>query len=317
VARLPAAWPALRRLVRPRLAVVLGGGAALGAVEAGAIEAFRRHGIVPDLLVGTSVGAINAAFWAFDAEPANVHRLLHLWTRADRSTMVPDHGIAMLGRVAQARSALTGQRGVARMIQAAGLEDALIEESRIPLVVVATDAGSGERVVMRRGPLLPALLASSAIPVLYPAVELDGRRLMDGSVVANCDVDAAVEAGMTDVLAVDVMGDAPETGESLWDAGDRALRAMLRRQTDLAVRSLRGRARIAVLRPAVPVGARLDDFSRTAELYWAGRDAAEAFLAGTDQFRRWQRAQPVLRAPSSGAGPVAPSGSDLRTSPPP
>lgn len=303
MASLAGIWLALRRLVRPRLAVVLGGGAAFGAVEAGAIETFRRHGIVPDLLVGTSVGAINAAFWAFDAEPASARRLLHLWMRADRSTLVPDHGIAMLGRVAQASPALTGQRGVARMVRAAGLERACIEESRVPLAVVAADIRTGERVVMRRGRLLPALLASSAVPVLYPAVELDGRLLVDGGVVANCDVDAAVEAGMTDVLAVDVMGDAPETGRALWDAGDRALRALLRRQTDLAVRGQLGRARIAVLRPAVPVGVRLDDFSRTAELYRAGRDAAEAFLAGTSQFRRWARpGKPRDAAPAGPRG---------------
>ncbi|HXM59051.1 MAG TPA: patatin-like phospholipase family protein [Candidatus Dormibacteraeota bacterium] len=282
-------WLRLRRLVHPRLGVVLGGGAALGAVEAGAIETFGRRGLVPDLLVGTSVGAINAAFWAFDPEQANVHRLLRLWKWADRSTMVPDHGLAMLGRVGLGMSALTAQRGVARMVRAAGLEDAAIEESRIPLAVVTTDADSGQRVVLRQGPLLPALLASAAIPVLYPAVEVDGRRLVDGGVVANCDVDAAAESGMTDVLVVDIMGMAPETGRSLWDVADRTVRTVLRRQTDLAIRGLRGRARIAVLRPTLGIGARLDDFSQTVALYRAGRDAAEAFLAGTDQFRRWQR----------------------------
>lgn len=281
-------WLTIRGLLRPRLAVVLGGGAALGAVEAGAIETFRRRGLVPDLLVGTSVGAINAAFWAFDAGPPNSHGLWRLWSLADRSTMLPDHPIAMLGRLARARSALTGQGGVARIVRAAGLEDAAIEESRIPLAVAATDADTGERLLLRRGPLLPALLASAAIPVLYPAVRIDGRRLMDGGVVANCDVDAAVESGMTDVLVVDAMGEAPEAGESLWDVGDRVLRVMLRRQTDLAVRALRGRARIRVLRPVLPVGVRLDDFSRTAELYRTGRDAAEEFLAGTNRFRRWQ-----------------------------
>lgn len=281
----------VRRLLRPRLAVVLGGGAALGAVEAGAIETFRRWGLAPDLLVGTSVGAINAAYWAFDAEPARPDRLLRLWAGAGRSTMLPDHLLRMFVRLAYGGPALTGQSGVALLVRAAGLQDARIEESRIPLAVVTTDVESGERVVLRRGPLLPAVLASAAIPVLYPAVEVAGRRLMDGGVVASCDVDAAVESGMTDVLVVDIVGDRPATGDSLSDAADRALRTMLRRQTDLVVRSLRGRARIAVLRPSLPAGARLGDFSRTRQLYRIGLDAAEAFLARSAQFRRWERAR--------------------------
>jgi len=294
----------VRRLLRPRLGVVLGGGAALGAIEAGAIETFRRRGLVPDLLVGTSVGAINAAYWAFDTAPAPADRLLRLWATAGRSTMLPDNLVTMFVHLANGGPALTDQSGVARLVRAAGLEDARIEESRIPLAVVTTDAESGERVLLRRGPLLPAVLASAAIPVLYPAVEVAGRRLMDGGVVASCDVDAAVECGMTDVLVVDVVGDGPATGDSLWDAADRALRTMLRRQTDLTVRGLRGRARIAVLRPSLPAGARLGDFSRTSELYRIGLRAAEAFLATSGQFRRWQRraASPTIESRARAGG---------------
>lgn len=281
-------WLWIRRLVAPRLAVVLGGGAALGAVEAGAIETFRRRGLAPDLLVGTSIGAVNAAFWAFHPEVDANERMLRLWTQADRSAMLPDHRIAMLARLVQGSPHLTTQSGVARFVRAAGLEDALIEESRVPLAVVTADADTGERVVLRRGPLLPALLASTAIPVLYPPVEIDGRRLMDGGVVANCDIEAAVESGMTDVLVVDVVGDRPATSQSLAEVGEQVLRTMLRRQTDLTVLGLRGRARIAVLRPDLGAGPRLSDFSRTTELYRSGRDAAETFLAAPGPLRRWR-----------------------------
>ncbi len=299
-------WGWRPRWLRPRLAVVLGGGAALGALEVGVIETLSRHGIVPDLLVGTSIGGINAAFWAFNPEPAG--RLLELWLSAGRSTMFPDHAISMLGRVARSSDHLTSQSGVARVVRAAGLDEVAIEESRIPLAVTAADADHGDRVVLRRGPLLPALLASSAIPVLFPAVEIGGRRLMDGGAVANCDVEAAVEAGMTDVLVVDVMGEGPATGESILDVGDRVVRIVLRRQTDLAVQAHRGRARIAVLRPRLDVATRVGDFDRTLDLYRLGRDAAEAFLTihlrgvrHSSGFRPWRR--PRLRALDRPASP--------------
>ncbi len=309
-------WGWRPRWLRPRLAAVLGGGAALGALEAGVIETLARHGIVPDLLVGTSIGAINAAFWAFNPEP-EAGRLLELWLSAGRSTMFPDHAISMLGRVARSSDHLTSQNGVARVVRAAGLDEVAIEESRIPLAVTAADPDHGDRVILRRGPLLPALLASTAIPVLFPAVEIGGRRLMDGGAVANCDVEAAVEAGMTDVLVVDVMGEGPAAGESIWDVGDRVVRIVLRRQTDLVVQAHRGRARIAVLRPRLDVATRVGDFDRTLDLYRLGRDAAEAFLtnhlrggrqSGGFRLRRPPRLQ-VLDRPASppDAGGGAPS----------
>lgn len=109
-------------------------------------------------------------------------------------------------------------------------------------------------------------------------MRIGGRRLIDGGAVANCDVEAAVESRMTDILVVDVMGEGP-AGRSMWDAGDHAPRIMLRRQTDLPVRAFRRQARIALLRPALTVGTRLSYFDRTMDLHQLGRDAAEAFLA--------------------------------------
>jgi predicted acylesterase/phospholipase RssA len=73
----------------PRLAVVLGGGASLGAFEVGVIDVLARRGIVPDLLVGTSIGAVNAAFWALHPSPDVGARLLEFWLDCDRSTMIP------------------------------------------------------------------------------------------------------------------------------------------------------------------------------------------------------------------------------------
>jgi NTE family protein len=289
-------WPGWR--LRRRLGVVLGGGAALGAFQVGVIDVLVRRQVVPDLLVGTSIGAINAAFWAFDPEPGTAERLLDAWTSSGRSAMLPDGHLRVAGRVVLGRNHLTTQQGLDRTLRRTTPPGAGIEDAAIPLAVVATDAASGERVVMRRGPLRPALLASAAIPVVFPPVVVGGRQLVDGGVVANCDVEAAVEAGMSDVLVVDVIGQRPPAGDSLLEVGERTASTALRRQTDLAVEAQGGRARIAILRPALEGRLRFTRFDRTTDLYRAGREAAEAFLSR--HLRRGRRVRPGLFVFASG-----------------
>lgn len=271
-------WPAW--LIKPRLAVVLGGGATAGAFEVGVIDVLARRGIVPDLLVGTSIGAVNAAFWALNPTPDAGERLLELWLQTNRSVMFPDGPLPMVGRLLQRKGHLTTQQGLERLLRRTLPETATIESARVPLAIVAADADHGRRVVLRTGRLIPAVLASSAIPGLWPPMEVGGQRLVDGGVVGNCDVQAAVEAGMTDVLVVDVMGDglhrpAMDVGEVL----ERSIAALARRQTELGVLAFGKDARIAVLRPILASRPRFGDFSLTRPLFEAGRESTEAFLA--------------------------------------
>ncbi|HSP08905.1 MAG TPA: patatin-like phospholipase family protein [Candidatus Dormibacteraeota bacterium] len=271
-------WPAW--LIKPRLAVVLGGGATAGAFEVGVIDVLARRGIVPDLLVGTSIGAVNAAFWALNPDSDAGERLLELWLGSNRSIMFPDGPLPMVGRLLQRKGHLTTQQGLDRLLRRSLPETATIESCKVPLAIVAADADHGRRVVLRTGRLIPAVLASSAIPGLWPPMEVAGQRLVDGGVVANCDVEAAVEAGMTDVLVVDVMGDglhrpAMDVGEVL----ERSIAALARRQTELGVLAFGRAARIAVLRPILAFRPRFGDFSLTRPLFNAGQEATDAFLA--------------------------------------
>ncbi len=266
-------------IVQPRLGVVLGGGATLGAFEVGAIDVMARRDIVPRFLVGTSVGAINAAFWAMHPERDAASQLLDFWLQSDRSIMFPDGPVPMVGRLFQRRDHLTTQSGLERALRRAVDGARTIESTSVPLALIATDAVSGHRVVLRSGPLIPAILASTAIPGLWPAVEIDGQTLIDGGIVSNCDVQDAVEAGMTDIVVIDVMGDSVRDGTL--DVGqliERALGMMARRQTELAIQAFGGGARIAVLRPRFAYRPRFGDFSHTRHLFEAGQIAMEGFL---------------------------------------
>jgi len=265
---------------RSRLAVVLGGGATLGAFEVGVIGALAERGVRPDLLVGTSVGAINAAFWGFDPSPTMGRRLLAFWLRAHNSLFFPEGPVPMVGRLVQGKDHLTTQSALAAMLTHALPGGARFEDASIPLAFTATEVGRGERVVIRTGPVLPAVLASSAIPALFPPVEIDGTRLADGGMVANCDIETAVAAGMTDVLVVDVMGDGVGTSpRNFWATAEDALGVMARRQTELALRLFQDRARIALIRPRLAQRGRVLDFGRTADLYADGYAVGDRFFA--------------------------------------
>lgn len=271
-------WPSW--VVKPRLAVVLSGGATLGAFQVGVIDVMARRGIIPDLLVGTSVGAINAAFWAMHPQPDAGERLLNLWLSCNRATMFPDGPLPMVGRLFQRKNHLTTQRELERLLHASIVDGARIETAQIPLALVATEADHGGRVVLTHGPMLAGVLASSAIPGLWPAVEIGGRRLVDGGLVANCDVEAAIEQGMTDVILVDVMSDGLQNQNmNVGQVLEHSLRIAVRRQTEMAITAFSGRARIALLRAALDAGPHLGDFSQTRRLFRDGRAAAGTFLA--------------------------------------
>jgi NTE family protein len=267
-------------IVKPKLGVVLSGGATIGAFQVGVIDVMARRGIVPDLLVGTSVGAINAAFWALNPEPNVGERLVRLWLECDRSTMFPDSPVPMVGRLLQRRDHVTTQRGLERVLQRSLPEGAKVESCSVALALIATEAKDGQRVVLRNGQLLPAMLASSAIPGLWPAVEIDGHCFFDGGLVASSDVQTAVEAGMSDIIIIDVMSGRIENGTmDVAQILEWSARISARRQTELAIRAFGHGLRIAVLRPNLASGPWLGDFSRTRQLFHAGQMAAEVFLA--------------------------------------
>jgi NTE family protein len=182
----------LAALPRP-VAAVLGGGGVLGAAHVGVGHALERRGFVPDLIVGTSVGALTGAIAA--AHPtAAAARLDEVWSRLRRREVFP------LGYLSS-RASLFSDRGLRRLIAGAGLP-ARIEDLPIPFTAVAMDLASGAEVRLDRGDLESALLASSAIPGVLPPVVRDGRTLVDGGLIAYVPVRAAYAAGAASVLVL-------------------------------------------------------------------------------------------------------------------
>jgi len=209
-----------------RTAFVLGGGGTFGAAQVGMLRALLEHDIVPDLLVGTSVGALNAAVFGHRPDLSGVDELGELWRSASGRQLFPVRPRAVVLRVTSRRDHLIPSDGMRRWIERC-IAFERIEESTVPLHVVATDASTREAVVLSQGPAVPALLATSAIPGVFPAVELGQRMLVDGAIVADLPIEQAVTLGGTDIWALPTILSGAPTG---LPKGARGVAARLLRQ---------------------------------------------------------------------------------------
>jgi NTE family protein len=190
---------------RPHVAFVLSGGGNHGVAQVGMLRALLEHQIVPDVLVGTSVGALNAAGVAGDPTLAGVHRLERIWTGIRADDLFPGGAWARTWNVVRKQSHLVPNTGLVRLVER--FAEGSFHDLTVPLRVVATDLATGDEVVFAAGPLVPALLASTALPGLLPSVCHDGRILIDGAVVNNGPVSHAFAgAGPVQVYVLDVSG---------------------------------------------------------------------------------------------------------------
>jgi NTE family protein len=190
---------ALTELPRP-LAYVLGGGASSAASQIGMLRALTEMGLTADLIVGTSAGALNGALVAQDCGDA-LTTLTTIWTGVEMKHLVPDSRLRRLRNLAGRRHLYLND-GLCRLYDAHfHVQD--IEELAIPFACVATDLDDGTAVTLDSGPLLSALLASCAIPGVFPVVQRDGRLLADGLCVANIPVRQALERGARSVVIFD------------------------------------------------------------------------------------------------------------------
>ena len=177
---------------------VLRGGASFGAAQVGMAKALLEAGHHPDLLYGTSAGALNAAWLANDPTLEGVASLGRMWAAVKRSDVFPVRPWTVLMGLAGLKDHLVDQRGLARWLRTTSTLRRL-EEGVLPLAVVATDLETGEEVLLESGPAVPALLASSAMPGVYPPVRIGHRWLVDGSVASDAPIGPAVEAGASRV----------------------------------------------------------------------------------------------------------------------
>lgn len=183
-----------------RTAFVMAGGGSLGAVEVGMLRALLEWGEQADLVVGASAGAINGAFFAFDPTRVGVANLTDIWCALRRRDVFPFSFANVFGALT-GRDHLCGHDGLRRLLER-HLGTHTIDRAAIPLHVVASDLASGDEVLLSSGSVVEAVLASAAIPGIFPPVVIGGRELVDGGVANNTPISSAVRLGATRIVVL-------------------------------------------------------------------------------------------------------------------
>ncbi|HUZ21589.1 MAG TPA: patatin-like phospholipase family protein [Acidimicrobiales bacterium] len=173
---------------------VLSGGGNLGALQVGMLYALVERGIRPGMIVGTSVGAINGAFLASRSDLLGIREIARLWSSLRRRDVLGVNVTTLIGGLLGRRGHLFDAVPIRQLLESF-LDFRELEEAPVPLAVVATALADGEPVVLDSGDATTALLASSAVPGILPAVEIDGRMLVDGAAAADTPVREAVSLG--------------------------------------------------------------------------------------------------------------------------
>ncbi len=202
------------------VAFVLGGGGILGASEVGMLRALLAEGIVPDLIVGTSVGAINGAFLAMDPTVAAVDRLTSLWEQAASYRVFTDSWWRQATRVARLGTHLHSSDSLRGLISD-HLQDRNIEDLPVRFQCVAACIETASARWFDSGSVVDAVLASCAVPGLLPAVTIDGANYLDGGLVHSIPVARAVALGALEVYVLQVgrIEHALEAPRRPWEVG--------------------------------------------------------------------------------------------------
>ena len=261
-------------------AFVLSGGGSLGAVQVGMLQALTERDVHPDLLIGTSAGAINAAYVAGHGTGGQaLQDLATTWQNMRRNDDFPIDPLRHVLALAGTRPSLCSDRNLRRLI-AAQLPYRNVEDAIIPLHIVTTDLLSGQEVLLSTGDAVSAVLASATIPGVLPAVLREGLTLVDGGVANNAALSQAVALGADEVYVLPAgfacaLQRPPTTAVG---AAVQALTLLIEQRLVIDIAQFSGNAQLKVLPPLCPLAVSSTDFTHAAELIERARAATGDWL---------------------------------------
>jgi len=186
------------------IAFVLGGGGVRGAVEVGMLQALFEAGVEPQLVVGTSIGAINGAAVAHNPTLSVVETLVTAWASPTASAVYGDTWFRQMQRLAQSRTHLNDPGPLRSLLGSIIGADARFEDLTVPLAVCASSIERAAEVWFDSGPVVDAVLASASVPAALPPTLIDGEHYVDGGIVNSIPLSEAVSRGATEIFVLQV-----------------------------------------------------------------------------------------------------------------
>jgi NTE family protein len=268
---------------RPKTAFVLGGGGNLGAVQVGMLQALLDRGIVPDVVVGCSVGSLNGAAIAGNPTSEGAEHLGNVWSALDGTDIFSGSNLSSIWSLVRRGPSLSTNEGLRRLLRDASPITSF-EEAVVPLHVVATSLATGDERWFTSGSIVDPILASAALPAVFPPIAIDGELHVDGAVVNNVPISRAAAVGAERVYVCHVgnfsrpRSDPKRPIDVLLQSfsiarNHRFQSEATRRWPDIEL----------IVLPGVDPGKLgRNDFRRTGELIRRGRESAGDFLDRAD-----------------------------------
>ena len=269
----------LNKILPRPVAFVFSGGTSLGAVQVGMLMGVFETNIVPDLLVGTSVGAINAASVGQGFTKSRLQHLASIWSGLKTGDVFGRPGLRSALSLVSGRGALSSADNLLRLLEMHlpnSHSDLVIQTA-----VVATEFLTGSPVILSKGDLVLNVLASSAIPMIFPPVTVGGRQLVDGGVVAHVPLAQAEMLGAKTMVVFDA-GYPCKLAKLPKGPKEKALHfitLMLHRQSFGLLSLLNQNLTVIYLPAPCPLDVPAYDFSQGSRLISAGFESAHSFLA--------------------------------------
>jgi NTE family protein len=185
-------------------AFVLGGGGVRGAVEIGMLHALFEAGVTPDLVVGTSIGAINGLAVACDPSPESVDRLVEAWASPSAAAIYGESWPRQVQRLARSGTHVNNPAPLRRLLESIVGPATTFEDLAVPFAVCAASIERAAEHWFDAGLVVPAVLASASVPGALPPTEIDGEHFIDGGVVNSIPLGEAIRRGATEVYVLQV-----------------------------------------------------------------------------------------------------------------
>jgi NTE family protein len=258
---------------------VFAGGGSFGAIQVGMLHSLAAHGISADMVVGSSVGALNGAFYAGDPTLKGVERLGEIWRGLKRQDVFPMSWRTVLSFLWR-RDFLISHDGIRKLI-----DDHIpyrnLQDAKVPVHIVTTDIISGDSIVLSEGSISEAIVASTAIPGAFAPIHYKDYYLADGAISSNTPIQVAVQKGAKRLIILPTghacAAQAPPVGAVA--NALHALTLLIARQLVSELERLDPDIEYFVVPPLCPLVGSPYDFSRTADHITRAIQTTDAWLA--------------------------------------
>ena len=258
--------------------LVLSGGGSMGALQAGILGVLMLKGFRPGRIVGTSVGALNGAFLAFHPTAAGAGKLVDIWRSLEKERYLHVNPVAIAYLLASRQTHLFSNEFLLDLI-AAHAETDDFAATAVPFTVTATNLYTGRNEVFSRGSVSQAVLASTAIPSIFEPHMIGGQAYIDGGVVANLDLETAIDLGAKEILAIDLSHCFElSSPENVAGVITRTVDIVMRDRVARDMATFSRKTKITLIQPEVEHGPGVGDFRNVVRLLEEGRTMGERLI---------------------------------------